>query len=243
MTQIPEVGIFPPSTKNAPVEDYLGLITDFDAFENYSSVESDDLALVELQLFCDKGYLAKFDSLEACREFLGKDPVLSKLAMITKTKNGKVKRRLVVDCRRSGLVAASKLDERILLPRVTDAVEEQLDLLSFCGEGEEVEWFVLDFVDAFWQIHNRPEERYLFSVRVKGTYFVYLRTAQGSKNAPLTWGRIAALVCRVGQSLFDSIEVRLRCYVDDPNTSIRGTRCHRNRCIALPCHAVEVHRA
>ena len=68
---------------------------------------------------------------------------------------------------------------------------------------------------------------------MKGTYFVYLRTAQGSKNAPLTWGREAALVCRMGQSLFDSVEVWLRCYVDDPNTSVRGTRCHRNRCIAL----------
>ena len=89
--------------------------------------------------------------------------------------------------------------------------------------------FILDFADAFWQLPNHPEDRRFFVIKVAGKYFVYLRTAQGTRNAPTTWGRFAALTCRLAQSLFCSGEVRLKCYVDDPNTSVKGTlqvSCH-----------------
>jgi hypothetical protein len=186
-----------------------------------------------VKAFADKNFLRRFDSLEECRRFLGGDPILSKLAMITKTKNGRLKRRLVLDSKRSRVVQVSAMPERVLLPRITDAITDHLDLMALCTHFESVEFFILDFLDAFWQLPSKHSERRFFVVRVDGSYFVYMRSAQGSKNAPLTWARFIALVCRLTQSLFSADEVRLRCYVDDPCVSVKGTPAARDTLIAI----------
>lgn len=46
---------------------------------------------------------------------------------------------------------------------------------------------------------------------------------QGSRSAPLSWARLAALVMRLTQSLFDDDKVSLHCFVDDPVAVIKGT--------------------
>eukprot|EP00971_Amphidinium_carterae_P180704 3584120-Amphidinium_carterae.1 len=48
------------------------------------------------------------------------------------------------------------------------------------------------------------------------TYLVYNRPPQGAKNSPQVWGRLAALIGRLCQSLFNSAHARLELYVDDP---------------------------
>ena len=236
--EISDPGIFPDvgdSAKFSEIDDPHALFCDTDTFVNYSSVEDDPKAMEEVEKFWRAGYLAKFNTLEECKSFVGGDPILSKLAMITKEKNGRIKRRLVLDCKRSGIVKASFLNKRILLPRIIDAVHDHLDLSAIAEPWEEVEMFILDFLDAFWQLPNHPEERRFFVIKIGGKYFVYLRTAQGTRNAPTTWGRFAALTCRLTQSLFCSGEVRLKCYVDDPNTSVKGTLAARNRSVAIIC--------
>ena len=47
-------------------------------------------------------------------------------------------------------------------------------------------------------------------------YVTFLRAVQGSRGAPLTWARFAALVMRLTQSLFDDDELRTQRFVDDP---------------------------
>ena len=54
-------------------------------------------------------------------------------------------------------------------------------------------------------------------------WIAFLRTPQGSSAAPTLWGRVAALLMRLTQSLVDPDELRLVCYVDDPFAAIRGT--------------------
>ena len=43
------------------------------------------------------------------------------------------------------------------------------------------------------------------------------------RRAPLTWARIAALISRLTQSVFDVEILRLNTYVDDPLSAIQGT--------------------
>eukprot|EP00971_Amphidinium_carterae_P317732 6316215-Amphidinium_carterae.3 len=45
---------------------------------------------------------------------------------------------------------------------------------------------------------------------------------QGSCKALQVWARLAALLGRVLQSLYDPSEARLQLYVDDPLLTIRG---------------------
>ena len=71
---------------------------------------------------------------------------------------------------------------------------------------EKVTVFVLDFSDAFWQIPiNMGERRFFCATTVlKGRrrYLAFTRAEQGSSNAPTLWGRVAALIMRLSQSLW-----------------------------------------
>ena len=93
--------------------------------------------------------------------------------------------------------------------------------------AETVYGFVLDYSDAFWQVPLRLDEQRYFcataTIRGKKRWIAFLRTAQGSTNAPTSWARVAALVMRLTQGMFSAYEVMLMCYVDDPFAAIKGT--------------------
>jgi len=100
--------------------------------------------------------------------------------------------------------------------------------ISFeAGLPPNVEAFVLDFTDAFWQIPLLASEYRFFCAMamLQGTrtYIAFLRAAQGSTNGPTLWARVIALVARLTQSPFLPSEVRLMCYVDDPLAALSGT--------------------
>ena len=58
-------------------------------------------------------------------------------------------------------------------------------------------------------------------------YLLFLRSVQGSRSAPLTWARLAALIMRLTQSLFSGATLCLRCFVDDPIAVLLGTLAER----------------
>ena len=99
------------------------------------------------------------------------------------------------------------------------------------GLRETIDWFVLDFSDAFGQVPLEPTERRFFccNLRIDGSeqYIVFLPTVQGSRGAPLSWARLAAFVMRLTQALFDPDMVELHCFVHDPIASIRGQQWQR----------------
>ena len=77
LKEIIDPGIFPDvgdSAKYTEVEDPHALFCDADTFANYSSVDDDPKALEEVEKFWKAGYLAKFSSLEECRNFIGGAP-------------------------------------------------------------------------------------------------------------------------------------------------------------------------
>ena len=142
-----------------------------------------------------------------------------------------MKVRTIVDTKESGVKWITAKTQRVILPRLFDAVLTLLMLLAINTDAgctaATVGAFVLDFSEAFWQIPICREEQRFFcaTATVKGRrkYVAFKRAAQGSANAPMLWGRVAALICRLCQGLFQLSVLNLMCYVDDPLAAIRGT--------------------
>jgi hypothetical protein len=250
--------IFPKYEEGDPEPAHL-LHTDFQGFSNYSGVDEQDLVSKELDGFAERSpsFLHRTDSLEEARKFLeGEDPVLSKFAVLERIRKGKVKRRVILDIKESGIRASTKRGYRILLPRTIDAINGTLSLLSLVfGADEATEWeeeeadveyLVLDYVNAFWQIPLRPDERRFFSGRVRNRWYTYKRCAQGSRLGPFSWGAVIALTNRLMQPMFlrrqrgrqqakkdSAFFLLLRTYVDDPLATVAGTKAQRDRAICV----------
>ena len=78
----------------------------------------------------DKGHLLAFDTYEQLQEYVGGKPVLRKLGLIVKTRNGITKARMILDTKESGVKWITAKTERVTLPRLFDAVMRLLFLLS-----------------------------------------------------------------------------------------------------------------
>ena len=139
------------------------------------------------------------DTYDEVVRYLGAKPVLSKLCVIAKEKLGKVSKRIVLDANESKVSRASRRGERVVLPRALDAVFDALQVMKqWSGRAargaasrvqENVEFLVLDFEKAFWNVPLWAGERRYFVVKYRGRFYVVLRVAQCSRGGPLVWCR------------------------------------------------------
>ena len=108
-----------------------------------------------------KKRLAAFDTHEELAKFVGGKPVLNKPRLIVETRNDIVKARMIFDTTESGVKWITAKTQRVILPRLLDAVLWMLFLHSLISSAmeEAVSAFVLDFSDAFWQIPIHDDER------------------------------------------------------------------------------------
>ena len=107
--------IFPKVDQPAPVEDRRGLCEPGEQFVNYTSTEEPEHGYEVLQELVRKEFVVKTPSLDkALARLKGKTPILSKLALITTTKDGVLKHRLILDCRVSGVNDHARETERII---------------------------------------------------------------------------------------------------------------------------------
>ena len=150
--------------------------------------------------------------------------------MITKIKNDKTKRRLILDCRRSGISGGSKLGQRINLPRLNHPTKDITEPMAG-DDGDDVEVFIIDFTDAFWHNPLRHDERRYYTRKYSDKFLVVLMLAQGSVNALLVRCRFAALATRMAQSLDKPHRLCLHTYVDDPAAALKGPKPLRDRII------------
>jgi hypothetical protein len=202
--------------------------------QSYQSVEDDDYAWDEVQRLVQKGFLAEARNLSECKSILNGDtPVVSKFGMVIKEKGGKVKRRLILDAKESGITNCGRKNERIILPTVVDLVFDSLSAHRESQNWQSIEWLVLDITDAFWTLGLRNSERKFFVGKLRGRYFVYNRLAQGSRGAPLAWCRFFALIARLTLSLFHKRECRGQAYVDDPAFTVVGQVQARRRAMPI----------
>ena len=170
-----------PRVDEAESQTSIDLATDYDTFENFQGVEDDSEAAGAIQQYLSKGYLKKFDSLEELQRFVGGQPVLSKLGQSNES------------------VKAARTHKSVL-PRVSDAVQAAFYLAADRTPDELVQRFIIDIVDAFWLIPLRQAERKYFCAKLHGQYYAFLRMAQGSRGAPLTFAALIALAARLIQS-------------------------------------------
>ena len=216
-------GVFPPVEPTDPVRDPSTLHSELAGWTNYSSAEDEPAVVKGLlddqeakghcRFFTEYGDLLKFLNVE--------NVVLSKLGLITKLKpDGKKKHRLIWDLLRSDVNSTVDLRERIVLPRIQDAVDDARELRASPGD---LEWLVLDISDAFHNIPLRASERRYACGRLGDLYILFLVLCMGGKSAPNIWGRYAAWLGRLLASLFEAAVFRNEVYVDDPLMAAVGT--------------------
>ena len=177
--------------------------SDITGWSNYRSAEDEpEVVLKLLEDQYDKRHCERFDSFEELLAFLMVDTaVLSKLALVSKTKeDGTVKHRLIWDLLRSSVNEAVRLPERIVLPRIQDAVEDAHELLKWAN-GEDLEWAVLDIADAFHNIPIRPTEQPFAYGSFAGKYWVFMVLCMGAEEFLQRY------------FAFDTQQLILRCYL------------------------------
>ena len=91
---------------------------------------------------------------------------------------------------------------------------------------------VLDFRDAFFQVPVTPAEMPFLGTSLRSKVFVFRRAAQGSRGAPLLWGRVAAHMNRLSGAMSPSDSYRASIYVDDPILIATGTDAETKRKLA-----------
>ena len=141
--------------------DAESLATAYDEFQNYVGVEGDEAAEEEISKHLQAGHLRAYNSVRELADALGEDPVLSKIGVISRTRAGKIKKRVILDTWESFLRWASEKGQRVLLPRLLDAIMQILELLAVPDSSEDfgISASVLDFAEAFWQVPLHPSER------------------------------------------------------------------------------------
>ena len=228
-------------------ESFMDLTTDYNTFVNYTGVEENEEAYQALTSYADKGYLRVFDSLSELEQHVGAKPTLSKLGCIVKQKinheTGTVttKTRIILDCKRSLVSKVARRTHKSVLPRVSDAIQSTLAMQSDCRQGDSVTFLVADVVDAFWLVPLNIAERKFFCAKLRGKFYCFHRTAQGSRAAPLTFAAVIALASRWVQSIVSTPlhrgmhteEARVQTYVDDPLFTIRGSEVRQRRLTAV----------
>ena len=226
-------GVFPiiEETERKETTDIHGILSIEEARANYRSFEeAREFALPEVDRIVQAGYAVE---LGGWQEVVAKyGPVaVSKLACIVKQrKDGSTKARLVVDLRRSGVNRCVRLEERIILPRVKEVLDDCMYLLAAAHPGDELEAMVADFKDAFHTLPAHPDEHRFGIAHVSGDRYVAFKTIMfGGEASPLVWGRAAAYLMRGAQALFKLTELLIECYVDDPIVLAIGCRRRRRR--------------
>ena len=159
--QLHDPCIFPECSRPADVQPQ-DLHCDEQQFRNYPGVEEQDITDAELAAHLKKGHIVAFDTYAELAQFVDSDePILNKLGLIIKTRNGITKARMILDTKQSGVKRVTSQAPRVVLPRLFDAIIQLLFLLTMVlpSSKEEVGAFVLDFTDALWQILISPAEQ------------------------------------------------------------------------------------
>ena len=82
----------------------------------------------------------------------------------------------------SGMSRRTRETRRVVLPRLSDLIQDLLALSGTQSEEQGAEVFVLDFTDAFWLIPLVLSERRHFIGTCNGKLWKFKRSGQGSRN-------------------------------------------------------------
>jgi hypothetical protein len=235
---IPTVGIYPPPKKpfersGTALED---LTTNQLGWTNYKSLEDDPQPALDLvETARAKGFCRTTRSWSELVALVGtSNIVMQKVGLVSKLRtDGTYKYRLVWDFLRSGLNAHIELHERIVLPRVEDATTGAIRLARTSGSATDLEWLVLDFSDAFHQVHLQQRLWRYNVAKVGNVWVVFMVLSFGGRSFPNIWGRVVGLVGRATGSILDPAQTDVQIFVDDPIIAACGPTAQRSRHFAM----------
>ena len=98
----------------------------------------------QIQGHADQGWLEPTARAYLQEEY-GNDYTISDCCCLTKVKIGKTKKRLILDLTISGISRTSRKTHRVVLPRLSDLVQDLLDFVGTKRAHQSVEVSVLDF--------------------------------------------------------------------------------------------------
>jgi hypothetical protein len=237
-------GIFPLNTEESSL-DFVGAHELEDAatqlsrgeMVNYISVQDNvNEAKIELDRYRQRGFMV--DVPKAIVESEMAHGTRSRLGLIIKEKPEGVKRRIILDLRRSGGNRKSTLPEKLVLPRPKDAVEMIRDVYGrrqpHAAEGNFARELVIDISDAYMSLGLDPKELpHALAPNVEnGDFYLFSAMLFGFKTAPLVWSRVAALVARLLQSLLQGDEGMHQVYLDDSLWVLQRSLKQRNSNLA-----------
>ena len=203
-------GIFPEVNDWEVIDEAVPELEHMKDIQNYVSVtDQPDEAEIVIDRYKDKGFVKEITWDEAAKRF-GCGTV-SKLALIIKTRPDlSVKRRIVIDLRRSGGNDRSVVKERLVSPRICDVLRSLRKMRSMeykmneeeGGKGRrepfETEIYLVDFADAFchFAIH-RQELRHCLSPGLRqGQWLRWVALLFGFRSAPLLMARLSSAAAR-----------------------------------------------
>ena len=249
-------GVFPPSKGKDATEDVTPELEDQCKVVNYKSYEEfPEDATIEVERLLEAGFAKKISKRYA-RERFG-DGTVSRLALLVKRKDDKaVKRRIIVDMKRSGGNDRASCPERIILPRIQDVSSMGMDLARRCMEVEEITWgyrsetrdkdpvvaqlISFDLKDAFCHYGLAKEElKHSLAPLDEDHFILFSAMLFGFKSAPLIMGRLAASIGRLWQSLMEPHEAQLQLYIDDVLMMARGTEAEINSLVAMGLYTLK----
>ena len=244
--EIPTANIFPTMGDDSHL-DHLGPDELEDAagqlakgsIENYVSVkDKPQEALIELERYRSLGYIQDVDE-HTVKTAMSKGTI-SKLGLILKEKPEGIKRRIILDLRRSGGNKKSTLPERLVLPRPQDALASFREVYAMRKRAPPEEKYarelvVIDISDAFMSLGLHQDELpHALAPKVNSSgFYVFGALLFGYKTAPLLWSRVAAQVSRFLQSLLQGDEGMHQTYLDDALWILQGGLKNRNENLAM----------
>ena len=217
---IPSTGIFPKTTGLAPVDgpSEAELARLLEEWSNWPSAQEEAQDLHRLIREAEsKGFCRVVESLEEAETILGKEPIWSKLGVIVKFQGEerKKKSRIIWDLKESKVNEKCEPGERVVLPRLMDAVRDCEHLLR---KKREPVFVAVDIQDAFHNVPAASDKRFTAAraemENGKEAFIIYDVLVFGCKSSPTLWGRFAALLGRYLMSIVP--EITLQIYVDEP---------------------------
>ena len=196
-------------------EQILQLARSTQGWDNHPSANEfkDDVEQLVLEAQ-SKGFCALYDSVEEAEKAVGKKIVFNKLGLIVKERDGKRKARIIWDLKESKVNALCSQGERILLPRVSDAIKSSNNVFRSGGSPS---YLAIDIRDAFHNIPSGKDKAFTASMVNIGDQtkiMVFDVLVFGAVSSPSLWGRFASWIGRALMCVNEFIDVQI--YVDDP---------------------------
>lgn len=187
-----------------------------EGWSNYSSAveEKEDLNRL-IQEAKEQGFCTFYDTLQQVESELGVKPVLNKLGVIVKIKESGVRKaRIIWDLRESKINSLCRQGERVILPRLRDAIADANETYR---QGGRPRFLAVDITNAFHNIPAGRDRAYTaaaFESPQGRKILVYDVLVFGSVSSPTLWGRFAAWLSRSLMATCPNLKVQT--YVDDP---------------------------